>query len=487
MISSPTGGIRNRLYYGDCLRIMQQLNHDSVDLIYLDPPFKSDRDYNSIYKDETGRPLPDQIQAFTDTWNYTTDTEKALRNTKIKMLTSGLTDTQIKMWEGFTKGLKAFDDEMLAYVVYMAERILEMRRVLKDTGSIYLHCDPSASHYLKIIMDIIFSQKNFLNEIIWHYTGGGRSKRYFSRKHDVIFWYSKGNRYTFNVDSVRIPYKKTSGYAKSGITAKSGKHYMPHPSGTPVDDVWDIPIINPMSKERIGYATQKPLELLTRIIKASSNEGDVVLDPFCGCATTIEAAHRLKRQWMGIDIAIHAINRVSRDRLKNRINLDEEKDYLIEGIPVSHEGAVDLWKQDPFEFQKWAIEQVEGLPTDRKTGDGGIDGRIFFEVPNHSDLQSMLLEVKGGKSVNVNILRDLRGVLDRENEWMAGLILLHKLSDRKRKNFEKEIATAGFVEIDGKSYPRMQILTIDEILDGQRFNIPGYARGRSSTAELRLL
>ena len=178
---------------------------------------------------------------------------------------------------------------------------------------------------------------------------------------------------------------------------------MPHPSGTPVDDVWDIPIINPMSKERIGYATQKPLELLTRIIKASSNEGDVVLDPFCGCATTIEAAHRLKRQWMGIDIAIHAINRVSRDRLKNRLNLAEGQDYLIEGIPESFEAAVDLWKQDHFEFQKWAVEQVEGFVTDRKTGDGGIDGRIYFEEPNNKDLQSMVLEVKGGKSVNVNI------------------------------------------------------------------------------------
>jgi site-specific DNA-methyltransferase (adenine-specific) len=252
-------------------------------------------------------------------------------------------------------------------------------------------------------------------------------------------------------------------------------------------DIWEINAVGRSSSERIGYATQKPLELLTRIIKASSNEGDVVLDPFCGCATTIEAAQRMKRHWMGIDIAIHAINRVSRDRLKNRLNLAEGQDYLIEGIPISHEGAVDLWKQDHFEFQKWAVEEVDGFMTNRKTGDGGIDGRIYFEEPNNKDLQSMVLEVKGGKSVNVNILRDLRGVLDREGERKAGLILLHKLSDRKRKNFEKEIATAGFVEIDGKSYPRMQILTIDEILDGQRFNIPGYARGRSSTAELRLL
>ena len=164
MISTPTQGILNRLYYGDCLRVMQQLNAKSVDLIYLDPPFKSDRDYNSIYKDETGRPLPDQVRAFTDTWEYSSATEKAIRNTTIKMLTSGIDENQVKMWEHFTKGLKAFDDELLTYAVYMAERILEMKRLLKDTGCIYLHCDPSASHYLKILMDIRFGEKNYINE-----------------------------------------------------------------------------------------------------------------------------------------------------------------------------------------------------------------------------------------------------------------------------------------------------------------------------------
>ena len=490
MISTPTQGILNRLYYGDCLRVMQQLNAQSVDLIYLDPPFKSDRDYNSIYKDETGRPLPDQVRAFTNTWEYTSATEKAIRNTTIKMLTGGIDEKQVKMWEHFTKGLKAFDDEMLAYVVYMAERILEMKRLLKDTGSIYLHCAPSASHYLKILMDIIFGEKNFINELIWSYRTGGTSKRYFRRKHDIIFLFSKKSKYVFN-QLFEKSYTKSKTRRPGIINYGAGNaEFFEDENGVynwvNMRDVWDISYLNSQSSERLGYATQKPLTLLERIISASSNEGDVVLDPFCGCATTIEAAHMLKRNWLGIDIAIHAINRVSRDRLKNRLNLDNEKDYLIEGIPMSFEGAADLWKQDHFEFQKWAVEEVDGFMTNRKTSDGGIDGRIYFAEPNVKDLQSMILEVKGGKNVNVNILRDLSGTLNRDDAKMAGLILLHELSDRKRRNFEKEIAANGFIEIEGKTYPRIQFLTIAEILDGRTFDLPSYARGRSSTAQDQL-
>ena len=191
---------------------------------------------------------------------------------------------------------------MGAFLCFMGVRMLEMKRVLREDGIIYLHCDPTAGHYLKELMDAVFGRKNFRNEIVWHYTGGGRSKTYFSRKHDTILLYSKGQRYTFNVDEIRVPYKETSGYAKSGITAKSGKKYLPNTKSTPIDDVWDIPIINPLSKERTGYPTQKPLVLYERIIRASSNKSDIVLDPFCGCATTPVAAERLGRQWVGIDI-----------------------------------------------------------------------------------------------------------------------------------------------------------------------------------------
>ena len=261
MISTPTQGILNRLYYGDCLRVMQQLNAKSVDLIYLDPPFKSDRDYNSIYKDETGRPLPDQVRAFTDTWEYSSATEKAIRNTTIKMLTSGIDENQVKMWEHFTKGLKAFDDELLTYAVYMAERILEMKRLLKDTGSIYLHCDPSASHYLKILMDIIFGEKNYINELIWSYRTGGVSRRYFSKKHDIIFLYSKNPKYIFN-QQFEKSYTKSKTRRPGIINYGAGHAEFFEDENSVYNwvnmrDVWDISYLNSQSSERLGYATQK--------------------------------------------------------------------------------------------------------------------------------------------------------------------------------------------------------------------------------------
>ena len=273
-----------RLYGGDCLKILPTLEAKSVDLIYLDPPFNSNADYAT----------------FTDSWDWQAPIHEPIYEALLAHKTISKT----------AEGLMAILGRcgMLAYLLFMAERLLAMQRVLKKTGSIYLHCDPTASHYLKIVMDSIFGADNFCNEIIWHYTGGGRSKAYFSRKHDVIFWYSNGAKPRFNIDAVRVPYKETSGYAKGGIKAKSGKHYAPHPKGTPIDDVWDIPMVNPMAKERFGYPTQKPLTLLERIITASSDEGDVVLDPFCGSGTTLIAAEELKRNWLGIDVSPLAID-----------------------------------------------------------------------------------------------------------------------------------------------------------------------------------
>ena len=471
MEHSPT----NALYYGDCLTIMKDMQLGSVDLIYLDPPFNSNRDYNAVYKDETGRPLPDQIEAFGDTWRLDEERERSLRDMLITMRDSGLDDDAAQSWVLSMKALRQTNPALLAYLIYMTERLLPMKGILKSTGSIYLHCDSTASHYIKVMMDAIFGHENFRNEIIWHYTGGGRSKRYFSRKHDNIFWYSKTSKYVFNVDAMRVPYKETSGYAKSGITSKAGKKYMPHPDGTPVDDTWDIPIVNPMSEERIGYATQKPLKLLDRIIKASSNEGDVVLDPFCGCAPTIEAAHNLGRQWIGIDIAIHAIKRVSKTRLKDRLGLVEGRDYFIEGVPHTIEGALELWERGQDHFQQWAVGHVDGFVTNKKTADGGIDGRIYFTMSDtDKELSSMVLEVKGGKNVGIDSIRDLRGVLEREGEAvkMAGLIILRPLSQLKEDNFRREMAQAGDLDLNGVKYSRMQMLTIDDILAGKRFNTP---------------
>ena len=226
------------------------------------------------------------------------------------------------------------------------------------------------------------------------------------------------------------------------------------------------------SQERMGYATQKPVALMERIISASSNPGDVVLDPFCGCATTIEAAHKLDRQWIGIDIAIHAIKRVARIRLEERLGLVEGQDFTIDGIPGTLEGAADLWTKDKYHFQQWAVEQTDGFVTTKRTADGGIDGRIYFAVPDSKELQGMMVEVKGGANVTIESLRALKGVLDNDNALIAGLIIRVPLGETKERNFNRFMAEAGMITLWGNEYPRMQMLTIAEILEGQRFATP---------------
>ena len=293
------------LFHGDNLPFLRGMNSSSVHLIATDPPFNKNRDFHAT---------PDSLAdgaSFQDRWSWERDVHQEWIDQ--------IRDDFPHVMEVINGSRASYGDDMGAFLCFMGVRMLEMKRVLREDGSIYLHCDPTAGHYLKELMDAVFGRKNFRNEIVRHYTGGGRSKTYFSRKHDTILLYSKGQRYTFNVDEIRVPYKETSGYAKSGITAKSGKKYFPNPKGTPIDDVWDIPIINPLSKERTGYPTQKPIVLYERIIRASSNKSDIVLDPFCGCATTPVAAERLGRQWVGIDIWNKAheiiISRLQSERL----------------------------------------------------------------------------------------------------------------------------------------------------------------------------
>lgn len=240
----------------------------------------------------------------------------------------------------------------------------------------------------------------------------------------------------------------------------------------PMRDVWDISILAPVSKERMGYATQKPLALLERIIKANSNKGDVVMDPFCGCATTLEAAHLEGRRWIGIDIAIHAVKRVARVRLQDRLGLVEGKDFIIDGVPRNMEGARDLWERDKYHFQKWAVEEADGFVTAKRTADGGIDGRLYFDVKGKPDLQSMAVEVKGGKNVSIRDLRALKGVLDNDEAVMAGLVIMDPLGQTKNRNFHRFMADAGDFEVDGIPYSRMQMMTVQEILDGKRFDTP---------------
>lgn len=531
----------NKLYYGDCLSVMEEIRSQSVDLIYLDPPFNSNRDYTAIYQDETGRLLPDQIEAFHDMWHLDPLRMEAVRKLPITLREAGVDDEGAEFLQVMMTALRRNEPGLLAYLSYMVERLAAMKRLLKPTGSIYLHCDPTASHYLKIAMDAIFLRNNFRNEIIWRRQNAkGLTTRNLAANHDIILRYtasdqatwtpqftthnekyvddfykhteeSTGRRYQLgdltnpNKNRPNLTYEflgvtrvwrwskdRMQRAYKDGLVVQSApgrvprlKRYLDEQEGNQVDDLWqDIP---PVQKaERLGYDTQKPLELLERIIDASSKPGDLVLDPFCGCATTMEAAHRLNRRWIGIDIAIHAIRRVAKVRLGDRCGLVEGVNYLIEGVPRNVEGAQALWERDPYDFQKWAVEQVDGFVTTRRTADGGVDGRLYFAVPGKEQLQNMLVEVKGGRSVGIGVLRQLLGVLQNDSAEMAGLIVLNDPGDRQLRNFDQFIADIGSYDVLGVSYPRLQLLTVDDIFAGKRFQTPGIAGRGSAQGNLPL-
>jgi len=508
----------------------------SVDLIYLDPPFNSNREYNAIYRDETGRLLPDQVEAFCDLWELDDERERAMRTMPVLMREAGVDDDVVEFWRLWMNALRNTQPRLLAYLSYMTERLLFMKGLLRPTGSLYLHCDPTASHYIKIMLDAIFGHENFRNEIVWERSHPkGHASTRFATNHDLILAYSRrrgmstwtplyrdnprsleqyrlvehetGRRYQLTSLLNPNPNRPNLDYEFKGVrrvwrwsrnrmeqadreglivVPKSGtgiprlKRYLDEQKGIPIGDVWnDIPIA--LGAERLGYATQKPLALLERIIQASTNPGDVVFDPFCGCATTLEAAHRLGRKWIGIDIAIHAVKRVATVRLRDRLKLKAGEDFTVEGVPRNLEGARDLWERDKYHFQKWAVEQVDGFVTTKRTGDGGVDGRLYFDVPGKPELQSMAIEVKGGKNVNIADVRALRGVLENGAAQLAGLIIMDSLGETKTRNFTRFMAEAGDMEVPGhmNPYPRMQLLTVEDILDGQRFRTPG-AVGRGS-------
>ena len=525
----------NKLYYGDCLTVMKEyMRKDSVDLIYLDPPFNSNRAYNAIYKDETGRPLPDQIDAFCDLWTLDEERLRVIRNMPVLMQEAGIEDSVSAFWSLWMKALKETQPRLLAYLSYMVERLLHMRSILKPTGSIYLHCDQTASHYIKVMMDGIFLHPNFRNEIVWKRTvrgfkGSQFKPRGYNSNTDIILFYAKTSSAFFDMDAVLEPYAPDYIERAFKLRDDKGKYYLdaahnrlsasprpnlcyeyngffpPYSSGWKIgkarmkeldrkgelitrngklyrkirpkpgrnrNNLWDD-IGESKGNERLGYATQKPLALLDRIIKASSNEGDVVFDPFCGCATTLEAAHKLGRRWIGIDIAIHAIKRVAAVRLRDKLGLVEGQDFDIEGVPRNIEGAKDLWEKDPYHFQKWAVEEVDGFVTAKRTADGGVDGRLYFDVPGRGNLQSMAIEVKGGANVSIQDLRALGGVLENDLALMAGLIIRAPLGATKARNFHQFMAAAGDVDISGVQYARLQMLSVPEILEGKCFQTPG--------------
>lgn len=449
----------NLLYYGDNLDILRRyLEDESVDLVYLDPPWNKSVSYNVLFAERNGSRSPAQIKAFEDTWRWDKTAVAAYEEI---VEAGGEVSRAMQAFRSLRGG-----SNMLAYLSIMALRLVELRRVIKPTGSIYLHCDPTASHYLKILMDSVFGPRNFQNELVWHYQTGGASKRRFSRKHDTIFWYSKSSKWKYHGE--RIAIQRTEKAIRRAQTPKGARISADDVTKNP-NDVLIVQQMNPMARERLGYPTQKPEALLEIIVKASSNEGDIVLDPFCGCGTTIAVAQRLKRRWIGIDITHLAINLI-KHRLQNAFGDDVSSEYEVVGEPTDLPGAKALAKHDPFQFQWWALGLVGARPADPKKGaDRGIDGRLYFhdEPQKKGKTKQIILSVKSG-GVSVKDIRDLRGVMEREKAEIGVLITLQNPT----KPMRTEAAGAGFYTSPWGKHPRLQILTIAELMEDGRIDYP---------------
>jgi len=547
----------NTLYYGDNLEVLQRhIKDESVDLIYLDPPFNSNANYNVLFAQKDGKQSSAQIHAFEDTWQWD---ENAIQTYTREVEKGG----------PIADALRAFnlilgDSNMMAYLTMMAPRLKELHRVLKPTGSLYLHCDPTASHYLKVLLDMVFGAENFRNEIIWRRTGAHGAVKSFGPIHDTLLFYTKTGNYFFKNQlkpymkgHVETRYKQdldgrfkftSGGNVLTGPGATSGEsgaewrgfrpsdkkrhwavpgfltekmpsefaslgtlakldmlyenglieikegaawptpvRYLADNEGQPLQDIWayqpytertvygtddgidqDVAWLGTTTPERLGYQTQKPLGLLSRVIQCSCPESGTVLDPFCGCGTAIAAAQKLGRQWIGIDITHLAIGLIKR-RMEDAFG--DSLQYEIIGEPTTVDDARSLAEQDKYQFQWWALGLVGARPADQKKGaDHGIDGRIYFHDDNSGKTKQVILSVKGGSHVNVSHIRDLIGVLEREKAEIGVYLSLEEAS----KPMRAEAAQAGFYHSEtwNRDYPRVQILTIAELLDGKQIDMP---------------
>jgi site-specific DNA-methyltransferase (adenine-specific) len=494
---------KNKLFFGDNLKILrdkEKFPDEFVDLIYLDPPFNSNATYNILFEEKSGEKSEAQITAFEDTWHWGKESEKAYYD----VIAQGPGKLP-----GVLDSLRSLlgTNDMMAYLTMMAVRLIELRRILKETGSIYLHCDPTASHYLKILMDATFGAKNYMNEIIWCYKERERVLPKWNKKHDIILFYCKNveTPRVFNWKSVieqysnvtlsKFKYQDEKGNYQirgrnvkgSPVRAADGlrpeheklfpgltyRDYLEERTGVAPRDWWEIGIINKASRERLGYPTQKPESLLERIIKASSNEGDVVLDPFCGCGTAIAVAERLHRKWVGIDITHLAITLII-NRLKTAFE-NELSEFEIYGDPKDIASARALARQNRYQFEWWALGKVFARPAqEKKKGpDTGIDGLINFIDDPSGKAKKLIIQVKSGK-VAVSHVRDLKGVVEREKAAVASLITLNDPTGP----MIQEAATAGFYEpeyLPGMRFPKLQILTISEIFEGKGLEYPRIA------------
>ncbi len=528
----------NRLYYGDNLEILRQYVADeSVDLVYLDPPFNSNATYNVLFKERTGEESPAQIKAFTDTWEWTSESERTLLQ---EIMGNPAASAKVKeMVAAFLNFIGR--NAMMAYLVMMTPRLVELRRVLKPTGSIYLHCDPTAGHYLKLLMDTVFGPQNFRNEIVWPRTNAHHDAKRYGRIHDSLLYYCKSSKYTWNPlytpysteqinthyshveeatgrhfrlsdlsaqkpggdveyewHGVKPPVGRYWAYSKANMEAfekdgrlyytKNGrpflKKYLDEMPGNPLQDIWaDVSFIHGSSAELLGYKTQKPLALLERIIEASSKEGDVVLDPFCGCGTAVAASQKLNRGWIGIDIT-HLAVALMKNRLKTGYGLVAGKDYEVVGEPVDVGSARALAEQDRFQFQYWAMSLLEALPRgdEKKGADRGIDGVVHFVDGPKQKMEKAVVQVKSGKVSSPHI-RDLKGTMEREKAAMGLFITL----EEPTREMEREAVSAGFYqsELWQRDFPRMQIRTVGDLLAGREFEIPSQPSGYKAAPRVR--
>lgn len=531
----------NVLYYGDNLDILRRyIPDESVDLVYLDPPFNSDRNYNVIFKDESGRKSDAQLLAFEDTWHWGPSAEATYSYlTETARHQGRVPDTVSAIMAALRTGIG--ENQMMAYLVEMTVRLVELRRALKPTGSLYLHCDPTASHYLKVVLDAIFGPERFRSEVIWKRSHSHGGAMRYGPVHDTILYFTKRDTFSWNRVLVEYTeayrntffrehdadgraftsgnltgsgtrtgssgdpwggYNPTSvgrhwaipGYMRSLIGATDTvqealdklnalgrilrpehggvprfKQYIDDVGGTDLQDVWsDISPLSSHERERLGYPTQKPLALLERIIRVSSNPGDVVLDPFCGCGTALVAAQKLDRKWIGIDVTYLSIA-VMRARLKDTFGL---ADVEVIGQPTEVEGARQL-AQSPegrYQFQWWALNLIDAQPVggvQKKGADRGIDGRITF-TGQDKKLQSVLVSVKSGH-VNSSMVRDLKGTVEREKAAMGIFVTL----DEPTREMRLEATTAGMYRIWERDYPKLQIVSIRELLEeGRKPDLP---------------
>ncbi len=518
----------NTLFYGDNLDILRQyIPSDSVDLIYLDPPFNSNRSYNVLFKDESGKESEAQITAFEDTWHW------AGAASTYHSLVMDAPERVSKLMEALHTSIG--ENQMMAYLVMMTARLVELHRVLKPTGSLYLHCDPTASHYLKIILDTIFGPLNFRNEIIWQRTSAHANVvQKYGVVHDTIFFYTSSDKFTWNQqyapyddEYVRTFFDQVDAagrrYARRDLTASmqrasSGQLYSwkgitPPPSrcwamtkdkmdeldaqgrihwpkkeggmprlklypedlpGVPIQDVWtDIRPLHNLAAERLGYPTQKPLALLERIIQSSSSPSDVVLDPFCGCGTTIAAAQKHGRRWVGIDIT-HLSIALQKYRLEQMF---PSVAFKVIGEPEDVGAAEQLARDDRYQFQWWALSLVrarplggqEGSRTGKKGSDKGVDGIIMFMDDNTGKAKRVIVQVKSGH-VKSGDIRDLLGTVNTEGAAMGVFITLEKPS----RDMQAAAVSAGFYNSPGwnRTYPKLQILTIADLLRGAEIQMP---------------